>query len=336
MVTVSQSFVPQFTPSAYSVPRAGADGRLSALYVPDLSATYQPLAEKLTSLAGMNTTQGLVEQNGDDSFTKRLIGVANSTDIPTRADADARYEASDADLTAIAALTGTGIAGRTASNTWALSSLTTGRLARYSAAGVLSDSYIQDSGSAVGVNGVPIAGTRITVYGATGLGMRISANGNTANQLVIEDIDDSAIPSTARPFTVIKHGNSGLGSISHSNRSAGNSTTSTRAVLAWDENQNILIGTTLARPTAGAGCFVFSTSTTALSPATDQCGFWAADQAAGNRAIRWITENGQNGTLYTQAFVAAPSGGGTQDAEARTAINSLRTILINCGLMAAA
>ena len=51
----------------------------------------QPLDADLTALAASPATAGLVERTGAATYTTRLIGVANAADIPTRADADARY-----------------------------------------------------------------------------------------------------------------------------------------------------------------------------------------------------------------------------------------------------
>jgi hypothetical protein len=53
-------------------------------------AASQPLDADLTAIAGLSTN-GLVERTGAGTAAIRAIGVAASTDVPTRADADGRY-----------------------------------------------------------------------------------------------------------------------------------------------------------------------------------------------------------------------------------------------------
>jgi hypothetical protein len=69
-----------------------------------IGADVQAQDSTLAALAGLDGGAGLVEQTGPDAFAKRAIGVTSGASLPTRADADARYQAIDAELGAIAAL----------------------------------------------------------------------------------------------------------------------------------------------------------------------------------------------------------------------------------------
>jgi hypothetical protein len=89
--------------------RAGGDGR------------YQPLEATLTALAAIAGTAGLLEQTSADVFGIRLLGVGASTSVPTLADADARYQALAANLTALAALASTlGVLEQTAAGVFGI------------------------------------------------------------------------------------------------------------------------------------------------------------------------------------------------------------------------
>lgn len=65
--------------------------------------TKQDADPTLTAIASLNASPGLLEQTGADTFTKRALGVAAATSVPTRADADARYDASGAAAAAVTA-----------------------------------------------------------------------------------------------------------------------------------------------------------------------------------------------------------------------------------------
>jgi len=58
----------------------------------------------LSALAALDGGGGLIEQTGPDSFAKRPLGVASGASVPTRSDGDARYQAVDEELSALAGL----------------------------------------------------------------------------------------------------------------------------------------------------------------------------------------------------------------------------------------
>ena len=62
------------------------------LVVAEGDARYQGADPTLGALSGLDGTAGILEQTGPETFTKRALGVGGAGSIPTRADADARYD----------------------------------------------------------------------------------------------------------------------------------------------------------------------------------------------------------------------------------------------------
>jgi hypothetical protein len=69
-----------------------ADPHPQYLVVAEGDARYQGLDATLAALSALDGTTGVVEQTGPDTFSKRALGVGAAGSIPTRADADARYD----------------------------------------------------------------------------------------------------------------------------------------------------------------------------------------------------------------------------------------------------
>lgn len=75
-------------------------------------------------------------------------------------------------------------------------------------------------------------------------------------------------------------------------------------------------------------------NTAPSSSPIDMFQMYSADETAGNAAPHFRTESGAVVKLYQQAHIPDPSGGGTQDSDARAAINAILVALENAGLLA--
>jgi hypothetical protein len=81
------------------------------------------------------------------------------------------------------------------------------------------------------------------------------------------------------------------------------------------------------------GSQIIYNSATPSASITDDTVLYAADIAAGHRALHVRNENDTVIKLYQQALVASPSA---DSASLKTAVDAIRALLINNGLMAAA
>ncbi len=118
----------------------------------------QPLAAKLTNLAAMSSTTGIVIQSGTDSFIKRTLGVGAGLSIADPSGVGGNPTISlDAGLSSIAGLTGAGVLTATATDVFAMRSI-----------GAATSTDILDRDAADGRYPILVAGTN-TFTGAISL-----------------------------------------------------------------------------------------------------------------------------------------------------------------------
>jgi hypothetical protein len=189
-------------------PATPAFRALDPLDIPNLAASK--IASGQLALARGGTNADLSATGGANQFLKQssagaaiTVGALVAGDIP---DLSATYQPLDADLTAIAALSSTGLAARTAANTWAQRTLTgtASRIAITNGNGVSGNPTVDIDAAYVGQASLTTLGTIGTgVWQGTKVGLAyggtnadLSATGG-ANQIVRQNSAGGALTVSA-------------------------------------------------------------------------------------------------------------------------------------------
>lgn len=199
-----QSAGPSYDTASLTVLQDATTGAFAKATLANILRNRQPLDAKLAAFAAFSDTAGLVEQTGAEAFTKRLIGVANSTDIPARADADSRFQPLDADLTAVAGLSSNGLVARTGAGTAAVRTLTgtSGRVSVTNGDGVSGNPTVDWDGIQVRKNSTGSTFTRRRLNLIEGTSITLAVSDDAGGDEVDVTVSASGFPSFQTTQTV--------------------------------------------------------------------------------------------------------------------------------------